>query len=301
METGNLPHFLGIGAQKAGTTWLAHNLAAHPDIYIPARKEIHYFDRDWKYPTSNVLAPAVPAARPLGIKRHNRLFRKKVRRQIKHALRQGDWSQLRWDMRYYFGACDDNWYASLFREGAGKVIGEVTPAYSVLDEADVAHVKALMPRCRVIFVLRNPIDRAWSQVRMQIRKKRLRARSSIEEVQPFLDAPAQRLRSDYVRTLAAWEKHFPKEQMFIGFYDDIVSDPRGFMEQVFEFLSIDPASGISSNVMSARINSSLERDMPEAVRHYLCEQYMGMLEALSNRFGGHATEWFNEARAVVGK
>lgn len=41
----SLPNFLGIGAQKAGTTWLHQLLASHPDVYMPKkRKEVHYFD-----------------------------------------------------------------------------------------------------------------------------------------------------------------------------------------------------------------------------------------------------------------
>jgi hypothetical protein len=40
-----LPDFLGIGAPRAGTTWLDRNLRAHPDLYLPDRKELHYFDR----------------------------------------------------------------------------------------------------------------------------------------------------------------------------------------------------------------------------------------------------------------
>src|SRR5688572_21071755 len=40
-----LPGFLGIGAQKSGTTWLHVNLACHPELYLPAQKEVHYFDR----------------------------------------------------------------------------------------------------------------------------------------------------------------------------------------------------------------------------------------------------------------
>ncbi len=43
-----LPDFLIIGAQKAGTTSLAKNLARHPDIHMPA-DEIHYFDKDFNF------------------------------------------------------------------------------------------------------------------------------------------------------------------------------------------------------------------------------------------------------------
>jgi hypothetical protein len=41
----NLPDFLGIGAPRAGTTWLDRNLRAHPDLCLPDQKELHYFDR----------------------------------------------------------------------------------------------------------------------------------------------------------------------------------------------------------------------------------------------------------------
>jgi hypothetical protein len=42
-----LPNFLIIGAQKAGTTWLAKCLGEHPDVFIPEIKEIYYFDRHY--------------------------------------------------------------------------------------------------------------------------------------------------------------------------------------------------------------------------------------------------------------
>lgn len=43
-----LPTFVGIGVQRAGTTWLHELLASHPDVYVPTRrKEVHFFD--WHY------------------------------------------------------------------------------------------------------------------------------------------------------------------------------------------------------------------------------------------------------------
>ena len=38
------PAFLGIGMQKAGTSWLHHQLSGHPDLWLPAHKELHFFD-----------------------------------------------------------------------------------------------------------------------------------------------------------------------------------------------------------------------------------------------------------------
>lgn len=42
-----LPTFLGIGAPKAGTTWIHDLLGGHPDVLVPDRKELHYFDRSF--------------------------------------------------------------------------------------------------------------------------------------------------------------------------------------------------------------------------------------------------------------
>ncbi|MFW6275337.1 MAG: hypothetical protein ACOC2M_01735 [bacterium] len=49
------PTFLGIGVQKSATTWLAHMLREHPDIFIPPAKEIHFFDSKPQYPSPNYL------------------------------------------------------------------------------------------------------------------------------------------------------------------------------------------------------------------------------------------------------
>ena len=45
MDRLKQPDFLVVGAEKCGTTWLADMLRQHPDVFIPAEKEIHYFNR----------------------------------------------------------------------------------------------------------------------------------------------------------------------------------------------------------------------------------------------------------------
>lgn len=41
----NLPHFICIGSQRAGTTWLHNCLDEHPEVFVPPAKELHFFDR----------------------------------------------------------------------------------------------------------------------------------------------------------------------------------------------------------------------------------------------------------------
>jgi len=44
------PDFVGLGAQRSGTTWLYSLIAAHPDVQGEATKELHYFHRFWNRP-----------------------------------------------------------------------------------------------------------------------------------------------------------------------------------------------------------------------------------------------------------
>src|SRR5512144_852419 len=42
-HTELLPTFIGIGAQRAGTTWAYNCLAEHPDVFMTRKKELHFF------------------------------------------------------------------------------------------------------------------------------------------------------------------------------------------------------------------------------------------------------------------
>ena len=42
-----LPDFILIGAARAGTTWISKNLGEHPEIFIPRKKELHFFDSQY--------------------------------------------------------------------------------------------------------------------------------------------------------------------------------------------------------------------------------------------------------------
>jgi len=54
------PTFLGIGAQKARTTWLYDQRIKHPEIWLPPIKEILFFDRSKRYPGPNKLTIQTP-------------------------------------------------------------------------------------------------------------------------------------------------------------------------------------------------------------------------------------------------
>ena len=159
------PDFLGIGAARTGSTWLYHNLIIQSGIWLPPNKELHYFDRNIKYPSPSFLHDSSFWKRLIGREAHNRQFRQIMARKLVKNIVRINYPNFKWSFKYYTGNISDHWYSSLFTTDINKIVGEITPAYQILDEDDVRKIHELMPNTKIIFIVRNPIDRTWSQLR----------------------------------------------------------------------------------------------------------------------------------------
>ncbi|CAA9224589.1 MAG: hypothetical protein AVDCRST_MAG93-603 [uncultured Chloroflexia bacterium] len=283
------PDFIGIGAQKAGTTWLYQNLRTHPQIWIPW-KELHYFDRKIKL-TSGW---------------YSRLFGED-RREYRWSQRAFHWqgiglrtlpADLLWLYKYFARLPDDRWYLSLFEPSRGRVTGEITPSYSILDRDMVAHAYELVPEARIIFMMRNPIERAWSQAIMRLTNKGHAVDETAEEqFHRRFGRRASRLRTDYVRTLENWSSSYPKEHIFVGFLEDISLHPDELLRTLYAFLGVD--SSFRPRARKEKIHSTPVSKMPASIAVYLARSYVEDLENLSERFGGYASFWLHCARRLI--
>ncbi len=283
------PDFIGIGAQKAGTTWLYQNLRPHPRIWIPW-KEIHYFDRKIKLTSS-------PYSRLFGEDRREYRWDKRDFHWNGTSLR-GFPSDLLWLYKYFVRSPDDDWYLSLFEPSGGRVAGEITPSYSILDREMVARVHALAPEAKIIFMMRNPIERAWSQAVMRLTNKNYAVDETSEErFHRRFGRRASQLRTDYLRTLENWGSLFPEEQIFIGFLEDASLHPEELLEKVYGFLGVDPS--FRPQAWGERVNSTSVGEMPTNIAVYLARSYLEDLESLSECFGGYASFWLHCARRLI--
>lgn len=291
-----LPNFLGIGGQRCGSKWLHENLSKHPDLWLPPIKELHYFDRALAYDSPDTLASDRLRDRLFGQEDHNRRFRTRAWRSLSHA----PWKhplETAWKFKYFFGRPSDAWYASLFKPGRDKVRGEITPAYCILTRQDVAHIHAIMPRAKILFILRNPIQRTWSGVRLRLRVRTL----SEDKAQELLLGPAISPRSDYLATLATWESVYPPEQMFIEFFDEIVENPERLLARAYEFLGVPSGPEYIWPSIREKQNASPPQPLPADVELALAKKYEPLIAGLSERFGGHATKWLEDARATLAR
>ena len=276
------PDFLLIGAQKAGSSWLATRLRRHSEVLMTPIKEIHYFDRK--------LTRSMFMTDFFGPKR-NSLFQRI--KSMAGNLRREPIHGLMWPVRYFFQKHSDQWYSSLFVEGESRLQGDCTPAYSTLNRETVRHIAELMPSAKVMFIMRNPVDRSWSHAKMDLGNWAKRPLDTIpdEEYIAHAQTPESLLRSDYLRTLDVWGEAFPPERFKCMFFEDLKDTPDSFLADVCVFLGIGPSRKESRKELGQAVNVGMKYDMPTAVRRHLCLQYHDMIRELSKRFGGHATTW----------
>jgi hypothetical protein len=227
-------HFLGIGAQKAGTTWLYAMLSRHPGIRFPAGKEVHFWD-------------------------------------------QGDLSDL-------------SGYRSLFAQADGDRhrLGEITPAYAMLAPEQVRRIHRELPALRLVYLIRNPMDRAWSSALMALK----RAEMTLEEAsdQWFTDhfrSLGSLRRGDYEACIRTWSGIYPRAQLLIERYDAIRAEPRALLARVAEHLGVDasPLLDLPDEVVSKRVFAGTGCPIRPALCPVLEELYRDKVRRLGDYLG----------------
>lgn len=222
------PGALCIGAQKAGTSWLAQMLGQHPQVWIPPFKEVQYFNH-------------------LHIPEHRRWiawhYRNKPQEiRERHKMRK---IYLEPELDAYLTAIasgkmfHNQWYKRVFAPAPEHAIPmDFTPEYSTLPEEGVDAVAKLLPKAKVIYLLRHPVDRAISQLRMNLRREN-RTPQTLADWLAEVDNPVLFDRGDYATYLPRWRARFP--DMLVIPFGLIGSDPGAVMDAVEAYLGIGPS------------------------------------------------------------
>ena len=278
------PNFLCIGAQKAGTSWLYAQLKNHPGIWVPFIKELHYFNR-----------PEVK-------RNFYEFFSKKwYGKYMRHTLVRAPLNNsFLWASRFLFLKRTDQYYSSLFEPSAGQICGEVTPAYSRLKVAQVHKLHSLLPDCKIIYLLRNPVDRVWSQINMMKRKNKEYLSLTDDEIFELREI-ALYSNSSYMNSLKIWESVYSLDQIFIGFFDQIISAPEELLESLYSFLNIDSPS--PQHLVDARkvINKGSANKLPQKLEKKITKRLLPELRDLNERFqNSYTNQWLNRATSIIG-
>lgn len=242
------PTFLGIGAQKSGTTWLHEMLKLHPGVGLPDRKELHF-----------------------------------------------------WDTKYPKGASLSE-YDSLFTRMPQTVRGEITPGYAILPPKTIELIRNRYPRLRLLFTMRNPLERAWSNAKMfLVLQKIVPMEADVADVgddwyiEHFLSDLSLK-RGDYETCLRNWLGYFERSQLHLSLYDDLQLNARSFLWKCCAHINADPDFyvRIGDEVIHQRISATNYSAIRPSLLPKLNEIYLPKIRRLSAYLGiDLVSRWIN--------
>jgi Sulfotransferase family len=200
-----LPNFIVIGAAKAGTTALYHYLAEHPQVFMSPVKETNYFA--YGLDGQGHLLYGDPEVHSFPIK----------------TLPE---------------------YEELFAGADNAVgIGEASPIYLESPQA-AGRIRELIPAARLICSLRHPVDRAYSNYQMYLRRRglRLNPTQDLTATSPWARPDSRHMRIGfYYEQLARYFDAFPGDHIHVFLFDDLKRNAVETVQNVYRFLNVDPA------------------------------------------------------------
>jgi Sulfotransferase family len=267
------PDFCCIGAQKAGTGWLYEQLRSHPDFWMPPLKELHYFDRFWRSERKPERA---------------RTARTEARdeRDI-HFLDAME--HLYADLEINFSG-----YARLFAPKGTLLSGDITPGYSVLPDEIIERFVGCFPGLKVIFIARDPVERAWSHLSMWVRHERIAPfdATAIDLVTRHLLRPEVLMRSYPTKIVGRWRRYVCPDLFRLYFFDDLRLDPARLRSSIISFLGGDPDKRSGELAADHDPKARLEKlPLTDEIRSQLGRFFEQELRACARELGGAATEW----------
>lgn len=215
----------GLGAQKAGTTWLHAYFRQHPQIHVPACKEMHYFDALW-----------LPRSAGFADRRRKRL------REME-AQNSPDLAELRALVRMHDAPeGDHSAYLEALTQGRTDeaCVADLTPSYCNLGAEHLQLLVKDFAPAKLLFVMRDPVQRMWSQIRMQCEAGSAEATSAAADrmIAQMVAGRGQVIwqRSDMAATLKRL-RALPAEQVKVMYYETLFEEAQ--IKALCDFMQVD--------------------------------------------------------------
>jgi len=121
-----------------------------------------------------------------------------------------------------------------------------------------------------------------------------------EEIKAFLEGGRVSKHSNYVKNLQAWERFYPPAQIFVGFHEQLVQDPRALLREIYQFLGVDSSDRFIPETVHIRQNARQYPPIPDHVAHSLAHRFYEGIEQAHERFANtHTAAWVESAKRIL--
>ncbi|MEM7700312.1 MAG: sulfotransferase [Pseudomonadota bacterium] len=262
---------LGVGCQKAGTTWLWDYLNSLPEVSLSRPKELHIFDA--------MLRPELHA----GFKHRFRAehFARPTLQKVRELFGRPNKRFVRPIDRVAMIE-DPQIYIDFFRsvDPSAGVVGEITPSYSTLLPQHFTRIRQwLEPHfdLRVVVLLRDPVARAFSATGQHHKVAKVEFPQSVEtdmnrQFDALMDTHYIAERQDYERLLQALDDAFEPEQVHVEFFERLFNPTA--IQSMTDFLGIPyQEAEFDQRKNSARSSTKLDPELAARARTLYAPTY----------------------------
>ncbi|HBE17786.1 MAG TPA: sulfotransferase [Cyanobacteria bacterium UBA11149] len=216
----NLPNFLILGVQKAGTTSIYNYLRQHPQVYMSPVKETNFLERDWE----------------------------KENPRLENKYKEGKIDSFEKYCHLFANVTDE------------IAIGEVSPNYLFNYQSSSELIQRYIPHAKLIAILRHPVERAYSDYLMNIRDGVHKGNHTnfSDQIKFRSDRSFPIRKGFYYTPLNYYFDKFSPEQIKVFLYEDLCQDPVSLLQNIFRFIGVDDSfiPDISQKAQVAKVPKS---------------------------------------------
>ena len=185
-----------------------------------------------------------------------------------------------------------DWYSQLFAD-ATKVNGEITPAYALLPVPTIEKIHSSFPDLRLVYLIRNPIERAWSSARMALGRSEMSHSEASD--QWFIDhfkSQGSLARGDYEACIRRWRSVVPLNRVHIVKYESIQADPVGVANSCLTHLGLGMYFSPADRCQLEQLVSEGDGiELRPSLRNVLSSMYTHQIESLSQYLVEDLSGW----------
>ncbi|SLN30726.1 hypothetical protein AQS8620_00973 [Aquimixticola soesokkakensis] len=279
-----------VGATKAGTSWLYDYLEGHPQVWMRTVKEVHYFDAiDLKAGwvanglKGQIKADAAKLATlEAGTEWHNWLTRRIAdATQILALIEAGTVDEAAY-LAYLYDGVEAR--AKVIGQEV-RVVGDITPAYALLSEERLKAMAGMAEDVRVVFLMRDPLDRLWSHVRMNASRQAKADEDVVQKSRRMLNQIVRKgaeadilTRGDYPAIVAKLKRAVPQAKLMLAFNEQLIT-PEGVTE-LCDFLGLDPMPADTDKRVHEGVKIKMNERQKREAQEFLAPHYAYVEETL---------------------
>jgi hypothetical protein len=260
----NRTFLLGVGAQKAGTTWLHRTVSSSEQANFGIKKGYHI----WDAISSDLFSKFLVTDTMLSDGLNNAVIRYKMQ-----------------NIPGYYSS-----YFNGLLSGNCTISGDVTPSYAALSSEDWVRVrtelKLINARLCIVFLMRDPFERCWSSVRMEKRKNNKLTVSDDLLLLETYSSPQFVARTRYDHTVNNLRTVFSENELYFGIYETMYK--KNELQRLSDFLGIClPEDAVNQLYNASPKKESVSLDTANKVRNYYSEVY----DFCKNEFTDCRSSW----------